>query len=146
MYCPECGDKNDDGATFCGNCGSPLPSSPSSMRAIPQQSYPPAQPSSPQQQSYPPTQPPTIQTSKSGVLGAILNFLFPGLGYWYLGYRKVLGIHPALFLIWIWVAEALISYLISILSFLSLLISLFVAYDAYVKATGKPGWVRTERK
>jgi hypothetical protein len=87
-----------------------------------------------------------MQTSKSGVLGAILNFLFPGLGYWYLGYRKVLGIHPVLFLIGIWIVEAVIFYMIPILSLLSLLISLFVAYDAYVKAKGKPGCVDAERK
>jgi hypothetical protein len=144
MYCPECGDKNDEGATFCGNCGNPLTSSPSSMRAVPQQRYPPTQPSSLPQSSYPPTPPPPIQTNKSGVLGAVLNFLFPGLGYWYLGYRKVLGIHPVLFLIGIWIVEVVIFYLIPTLSLLSLLISLVVAYDAYVKAKGKPGWINAQ--
>ena len=82
----------------------------------------------------------------SPVLSAILNFFFPGLGYWYLGYRKVLGIHPILFLIGIWIVEVVLFYLIPTLSILSLLISLFTAYDAYVKAKGKPGWVNTERK
>ena len=132
MYCPKCGNKNDEGATFCVNCGNSLPSSTSSMRAAPQQ-------------SYPSTQPPTVGTSKSGVLGAILNFFLPGLGYWYLGYRKVLGIHPVLFLIMIWIVEAVIAFFISSLGILSLLISLFVAYDVYVKAKGKTGWVSAER-
>jgi hypothetical protein len=144
MFCPKCGDKNDEGATFCGNCGNPLTSSPSSAKAFTQESAPPAQTSSPPQQSYPP---PTTQTSKSGVLGAILNFLFPGLGYWYLGYRKVLGLHPLLFLIGIWIVEVVILYLIGTLSFVvSLLISFFVAYDAYVKAKGKAGWVSAQLK
>jgi hypothetical protein len=116
------------------------------MGAASQQGYPTAQSSSPQQQSYPPGQPSLIQASKSGVLGAILNFFFPGLGYWYLGYRKVLGIHPVLFLIMIWIVEAVIAFFITSLGILSLLISLFVAYDAYVKAKGKPGWVNAERK
>jgi hypothetical protein len=106
----------------------------------PQQGYPP-----PSQQSYPPTTSSTIQTSKSGVLGAILNFFFPGLGYWYLGYKKVIGIHPVLFLIVIWIVEAAISFLIPPVFFLSWLISLFVAYDAYVKSKGQSGWVRVER-
>lgn len=146
MYCTKCGNKNDEGATFCGNCGNPLRSSPSNARAVPQQSYPNLQPLSPPQQTYPPTQPRTTQTSKNGILGALLNFFFPGLGYWYLGYRKVLGIHPALFLIIIWIFEAAIAFYITTLGILSLLISIFVAYDAYVKAKGKPGWVSAERK
>lgn len=125
MYCPKCGNKNDDGAAFCVNCGGPLSVVPSSIR--------------------PPAQPPTAPISQSGVLGAVLNFLFPGLGYWYLGYRKVLGIHPALFLIGIWIVEFIVAFLIPTLSFVPLLISLFVAYDAYVKATGKPGWINAER-
>jgi hypothetical protein len=141
MYCPKCGNKNDEDTKFCGNCGNPLPSSTSTMQAVPQQNYPPTQPSTPPQQNYPST-----QTPKSGILGAILNFLFPGLGYWYLGYRKVLGIHPVLFLIGVWIVEAVIVYLIPPLSILSLFIALFVAIDAYVKAKGKPGWVNAQRK
>lgn len=144
MYCPKCGDQNEEGATFCGNCGNPLPSSPSNVSAVPQQTYPQAQPSPPPQQTYPPIQPSTIQTSKNGILSAVLNFLFPGLGYWYLGYRRILGIHPVLFLIGIWIVEAVIFYLIPTLSLLCLLIALFVAYDAYVKAKGKPGWINAK--
>lgn len=33
QYCPKCGEKNDEGVTFCGNCGNPLTSSSSSMGA-----------------------------------------------------------------------------------------------------------------
>jgi hypothetical protein len=110
------------------------------VSAVPQQSYPQDQPSPPPQQTYPPT----IQTSKNGILSAVLNFLFPGLGYWYLGYRKVLGVHPILFLIGIWIVETVLVVLISVFYILPLLISLFLAYDAYVKAKGKPGWINAK--
>jgi len=83
--------------------------------------------------------------SENGVLGAILNFLLPGLGYWYLGYRKVFGIHPVLFLIVIWIVEGVTVFWISPLYALAFFISLFLAYDAYLKAIGKPGWVRAEK-
>lgn len=83
-------------------------------------------------------------SSQNGVLSAILNFLFPGLGYWYLGYRKVFGIHPILFLIAIWVAEAAMAVYIS--SLVPFFISLFLACDAYLKSTGNAAWVSVGRK
>jgi hypothetical protein len=82
-------------------------------------------------------------SSQNGILGAILNFLFPGLGYWYLGYRKVFGIHPILFLIAVWVVEMVIVFYVS--SLVPFFISLFLACDAYLKSTGNAAWVSVAR-
>ena len=79
------------------------------------------------------------------VLSAVLNFLLPGLGYWYLGFQKVMGVHPIIFLVLVWIVEAVITFVIPSLEFLSLIISIFLACDAYMKATGKPGWVNVKR-
>jgi len=145
-FCMECGAQIMPGKRFCVKCRA---SAPPSMRPQPQQTVTgvTTQPLPSPPQTYPPTQPPSAQPSaKSGGLGAILNFFFPGVGYWYLGYRKVVGLHPILFLIVIWVVEAILGFLSLFLTSISLLICIFLAYDAYVKAQGKPGWIKAERE
>lgn len=129
MFCSKCGASNTDEAQFCKACGNPL-KSPSDQTPLQQ-----AQPSP---VSAPPGQP---GDKKSPVVAAILN-LFIGLGYVYLGYRKVLGLPTLLFVF----AVLIIQILLTILTFwlLPLVIAVLMAYDGYVKAEGQRGLVSAE--
>jgi len=94
----------------------------------------------------------SAQHNRSATRAAILNFVAPGFGYGYLGYRKVAGMPPILFfclmfltvfgiplvLVNINVAIALLVAFVLMLGIPS-----FLAYHAFVKAKGKPGKIRT---
>ena len=124
MFCRKCGAKNDDNATFCSSCGAKL------YEANQQTANPDLA---------------TLVEKKNSLIAVILNFFFPGIGYWYWGYKKVLGIHPALvFIGWI-VVTSFCSYLLYGLGLVFLALSLFVAYDLYVKTEGKPGWIEASK-
>lgn len=122
MFCPKCGVKNEDSATFCVSCGNQLSKT--------------AQPSPAQPLSVPP--PPG---QKNPMIAAILNFFFPGIGYWYWGFRKVATVHPLLLFIGVVVAEFLIWTFVSYAGMISFAINAFFAYDLYVKTTGQRGWI-----
>ena len=78
---------------------------------------------------------------RNAILAVLLNFFFPGIGYWYWGYKKVLGIHPVLLFIgWI-IVTYFANYLVFGLGLLFLALDLFLTYDLYVKTEGKPGWL-----
>ncbi len=82
---------------------------------------------------------------RSAILAVLLNFFFPGTGYWYWGYKKVLGIHPVLLFIgWI-VVTYFANYLVFGLGLLFLALDLFLTYDLYVKTEGKPGWLEASK-
>ena len=127
MFCPKCGVKNEDSATFCVSCGNALSKS--------------AQPSPVQPLNVPPP-----SGEKNAVIAAILNFFFPGIGYWYWGYRKVVTVPPVLLFIIVVVVEVLIWtfawYFAGIIQFA---ISAFFAYDLYVKTTGQRGWIEASK-
>ena len=127
MFCPKCGAKNEDNATFCVSCGNQLSKS--------------AQPSLAQ-----PLNVPSPSGEKNAVIAAILNFFFPGIGYWYWGYRKVVTVPPVLLFIIVIVVEVLIWtfawYFAGIIQFA---ISAFFAYDLYVKTTGQRGWIEASK-
>lgn len=74
-------------------------------------------------------------------IAAILNLIF-GIGYIYLGYKKVLGLHPVLFVVLLFVVEIITG--IFTFGLLSLFIALFLAYDGFVKAKGQRGYLGTE--
>jgi hypothetical protein len=122
MFCPKCGFKNEDSATFCVSCGNQL-----SKTAQPSPSQPLTVPSPPGQ--------------KNPIIAAILNFFFPGIGYWYWGYQKVATVHPLLLFIGVVVAEFLIWIFVSFAGIVSFAINVFFAYDLYVKTTGQRGWI-----
>ena len=75
------------------------------------------------------------------MIAAILNFFFPGIGYWYWGFRKVVTVHPLLLFIGVVVAEFLIWIFVSYAGIISFAINVFFAYDLYVKTTGQRGWI-----
>jgi hypothetical protein len=120
MFCSSCGAKNEDNATFCVNCGVSLGASA-------------------------PTAHTTAPGQKNAILATILNFLFPGIGYWYWGYRKVATISPVLLFIAVAVVEYIIWNYLPYSTLISLLISAFFAYDLYVKTTGQRGWIEATK-
>jgi hypothetical protein len=74
-------------------------------------------------------------------VAAILN-LFIGIGYLYLGYKKVLSLPTILFVVVVLVVELLLGiFTLGILSFVTAII---LAYDGYVKAKGGRGYLSTD--
>ena len=127
MFCPKCGAKNEDSATFCVSCGAQLSKS--------------AQPSPVQSLNVPPP-----SGEKNAVIAAILNFFFPGIGYWYWGYRKVVTVPPVLLFIIVIVVEVIIwTFAWFFAGIIQFAISAFFAYDLYVKTTGQRGWIEASK-
>jgi hypothetical protein len=124
MYCPKCGTFNPDDAVYCKNCGAQVTAT-SSQRPIPG-----TNPYTPRPEA------------KSPIIAGILNLFF-GVGYWYLGYRRVLNVPTGAF-----VVVALIIYIIlSVIPFLgilTLLIAIVLAIDGYQKGEGQRGFIQAE--
>jgi uncharacterized membrane protein YvbJ len=129
VFCSKCGAPNSDDATFCGKCGNPLRNPSDTM---------------PSQQSQPAyaTPPPAPQSNRKDPLIAGFLNLFIGLGYLYLGYRKVFGLPTILFV----VVVLLINIVTGIftLGLVPLILAILLAYDGYVKAKGEKGYINTE--
>ena len=79
---------------------------------------------------------------KSPVIAAILNFFLFGVGYLYLGYKKVLGLSTILFVIVVLVVYIIIGFYT--FGLLELVIGIILAYDGYVKAIGERGYLGTD--
>ena len=78
---------------------------------------------------------------KNPLVAAFLNLFF-GLGYLYLGYKKILGLPAVLFvLVALIVFIVLATYTAGLLSFV---LGIIMAYDGYVKAKGEKGFIGTE--
>lgn len=79
---------------------------------------------------------------KNGLVAAILN-LFWGLGYVYLGFKKVLGIPAIAFVI----LMIIVYFVVGIFTegILTLIIAIVLAIDGYQKAKGKPGFIGAQR-
>ncbi|MDG6998878.1 MAG: zinc ribbon domain-containing protein [Nitrososphaerota archaeon] len=124
MYCQKCGASNQDDATFCSACGASLAK--------------PVAGSAPSAPSY---SPPTIQ-QKSPIIAAVLSFFLFGVGYLYLGYRRVLGVQTFAFVLIVLVLYIILGYFT--FGLLELAIGIILAYDCYVKAKGQRGYLGTE--
>ncbi|MDA4134115.1 MAG: zinc ribbon domain-containing protein [Thaumarchaeota archaeon] len=127
MFCSNCGAPNPDGVAFCSKCGTALGPAASSPAQASQSGF--SSPASP-----------TV-VGKNKFVAAILN-LFWGIGYLYLGYKKVLGMRSYLFVVVIFIIDVVIG--IFTFGIVSLLIALVLAYDGYVKASGKKGFISAE--
>lgn len=128
MYCPRCGTLNADDASYCKNCGAQIQVE--NANTIPQ---------APAQAPY--YSPPRAIPGKNATVAAVLNLFF-GLGYWYLGYRKVLSVPTTVF-----VVVALIVYIVVSLftaGIVTLLLAILLAIDGYQKGEGKRGFVPAE--
>ena len=129
MYCSKCGANNVDDALFCSSCGSSMTRNPSEAKESAQSIH------------YGTQSAPSIG-GKNPAIVAILNFFLFGSGYWYLGFRKILGLSPLIFVLLIFVIYVAAGWLTGgIITFFA---ALFLAYDGYVKAKGQRGWVSTE--
>ena len=89
--------------------------------------------------AYPPANP--VQR-KSPIIAAILSFFLFGVGYLYLGYKKVLGIPTILFVVIVLVVYIIIGAFT--FGLLELVVGLVLAYDGYVKAKGERGVLGTD--
>ena len=123
MYCPKCGAQNQDDATYCSSCGSPLtPVGAPTPGAAPSQM--------------------SAQGGKNGIVAAILN-LFWGIGYLYLGYKKVIGIPAFAFVILMIIVYVILG--IFTVGIIPLIIAIVLAIDGYQKANGQKGFIGAER-
>lgn len=128
VFCSSCGASNVDGAAFCSKCGAPLTAATAPPPVIPSPQIPPST------SGLPPG-------GRNPLAAAILNFFF-GIGYIYLGYKRVLGIPTVLFVILVLILEIIVGFFT--IGILSLIIGLFLAYDGFVKAKGQRGYLNTE--
>jgi len=125
MFCPKCGAQNADGAAFCSSCGNRLDAAPAS-------SMPPASAGMPSQGSA---------QGKSALVAAVLNLFF-GLGYLYLGYKKVLGV-PAI----VFVVLALVIYFIVglfTIGIVTFIFAILLFVDGWQKGSGQKGFISAE--
>lgn len=135
IFCSSCGAENKDGANFCMKCGNSL--------SLEKQNVNSSTTSSINHQEVQQT----VKYGKNPVVAVLLNFfLFWGLGYWYLGIKKIYGLP--------WYALIGVQFLIGIIFFgsesslillISIVVNISLAYDVYQKALSKPGFVPVER-
>ena len=81
------------------------------------------------------------RTGKNPIVAAILNLFF-GLGYLYLGYKKVLGIPTFGFVVGMLVVFSLIGFFTA--GLISLILAVVLAIDGYQKAQGQKGFIPAE--
>jgi len=121
VFCPRCGTANPDGTAFCSACGFQLAAGGSPI-------------SNPSFSLNAPT-------GERALLAAFLNLFF-GIGYLYLGYRKVVGA-PAIAFVLI----ALVIYIfLGVFSagFGTVLLAVLFAIDGWQKGSGGKGFISAE--
>jgi phosphoglycerol transferase MdoB-like AlkP superfamily enzyme len=79
--------------------------------------------------------------AKSPIVAAILN-LFWGLGYWYLGFRRVLSIPTLWFVIIMIIVYIVFGYFSA--GILPLIFAILMAIDGYQKGLGQRGFIPVE--
>lgn len=128
MFCAKCGAQNADGAAFCSSCGANLSAAHQQTSAEP----------TPWSRSTPPS---SQSTHKNPWIAAFLNLIF-GLGYVYLGKRKVLGMSTVLFVLLVLVLDIILGILTAGLA--GFVIAILLAVDGWQKANGGKGFVGAE--
>ena len=124
MFCTKCGAQNPDGAAFCHSCGNKLDGA--------------TQPSSTPAQGGIASH--SIQ-GKSQPVAAVLNFFF-GLGYLYLGYKRVLGVPAAVFVVLTIVVYVILGALTAGIA--AFVLAILLAVDGWQKAGGAKGFVSAQ--
>jgi zinc-ribbon domain len=125
MYCPRCGASNPEDATYCKNCGNPLQ---------PGNASPQPPPPAPYYGSLRPS-------PKNPVVAAILNLFF-GVGYLYLGYRRVTGVPTGVFVVITFIAYIIFG--LFAFGIITLIIAIVLAIDGYQKGDGQRGFIPAE--
>ena len=92
------------------------------------------------QSGYTPSPPPP-NGRKNAWLAAILN-LFIGIGYLYLGYKKVFSMPTILFVFVVLIIDIVVGFFT--IGLIPLILAILFAYDGYVKAKGEKGYISTE--
>lgn len=121
VFCPKCGAQNADGTAFCSSCGAGLSAAPQQASAGP-----------------------TLggqSSARNPWIAAFLNLFF-GLGYIYLGTKKVLGVPTIGFVLIALVIDILIGSFTGGLA--SLVFALLLAVDGWQKANGGKGYISAE--
>ena len=139
MYCPKCGAQNADDAAFCQKCGATLQTTNATTSSTPPP--PPAMSTPPPSSSGGYSQAPRAN-EKAPIVAAILNLFF-GLGYWYLGYKKVLGLQTIVFVVILLVVYFVLGF-IPFAGYLDIVIAIVLAVDGYQKGQGQKGFISAE--
>lgn len=79
---------------------------------------------------------------KEPIIAAVLNFFLFGIGYIYLGYRRVMGISTILFVILVLIVYILLG--LFTFGLLEFVVGIVLGYDGYVKAKGERGILGTD--
>lgn len=79
----------------------------------------------------------TQSVRKSPIIAALLSFFLFGIGYLYLGYKKVLGVPTIVFVVLMLIVYIVLAAFT--FGLLELVPGLLLGYDSYVKAKGQRG-------
>jgi hypothetical protein len=112
--------ENDSSAAFCTRCGKEFPAPASKMPGLNDLNITPVM--------------------KKAAIAIVLNFLLWGLGYWYLGLKKVYG-QSWYILIVVQVLAFVVTHVIPLLGIVYLIVWIAFSYDLYEKANGRTGFV-----
>jgi hypothetical protein len=94
---------------------------------------------SPAQSSGMPS-PGTVQ-GKNALVAAVLNLFF-GLGYLYLGYKKVLGVPAIVFVVLVLVIYFVVG--LFTLGIVTFILAIMLAVDGWQKGSGQKGFISAE--
>jgi hypothetical protein len=100
-----------------------------------------ATPSTPVENPWVARTPQNLPGARSAPLAAFLN-LFWGIGYLYLGYKRVLGVPAIAFVIVAIVVYFVIGLVTSGIG--SLIIAILLAVDGWQKASGQKGFINAD--
>jgi len=119
--------ENENDATFCKKCGKQFPAA-SKIPAI--------------DEIFDSLGINMSPAMKKALVAILLNFLIIwGLGYWYLGYKKVFDKYDWYMLMVAQIVIGLISSFVPFLGIIYFAAGAALAYDLYEKASGKQGFV-----
>ena len=128
VFCSKCGAQNADGTAFCSNCGASLSTASQPASAVP----------TPSGQGVPSS---NQYAGKSPIVAAVLNLFF-GLGYLYLGTKKVLGLSTIAFVLLALVLDIVLGFFT--FGIVSFVFAILLAVDGWQKANGAKGFINAE--
>lgn len=129
VYCVQCGAQNADDTAFCKDCGARLtPAQEIGRSAVLTQQKTPSEPIIPSQGKIP-------------FIAALLNLFF-GVGYLYLGYKRVMGVRTIVFVLLLLILYFIGFYLTYGIA--TLIAAIVMAIDGFQKADGEKGFISAE--
>jgi hypothetical protein len=128
VFCTKCGAQNVDGAAFCSSCGASLSAATQSapaMTSVGSEGMAPAK----------------QRAGKNPFVAAFLNLIF-GLGYVYLGTKKVLGVPTIAFVFLVLLLDIVLGTFSG--GIVSFVFAIILAIDGWQKAKGGKGYISAE--